>query len=178
MFGDWIVFLFSKFVFILFSKLESKYNFFFVFNHFFLFGICFHWIVFTYNYHIIIFLPQIQHNDANPGSPSGRAPPKVDKELVPVGRRQSNVVHHLLHCQPKQKPKTHNPQQTHNPRQTTANPLLHHNRRQLTITANPSRKTQIISPPLATQATAKPTIVGQPPIATHNPRQTQKITNP
>ena len=41
MFGHWILFLFPKFVFLLFSKIESKTKFFFVFNPFFLFDHCF-----------------------------------------------------------------------------------------------------------------------------------------
>ncbi len=47
---------------------------------------------------------------------------------------------------------TKNQTKTHNPRQTTTNPLFHHNH-------NKSFFTQIISPPLAT----------------HNPQKTQKI---
>jgi hypothetical protein len=83
------VFLFSKFVFILFSKLEFKYNFFFVFNHFFFFfclafvfiGL-FSLITTTSLFPSIIntlpthtFPPQTQHNDTNPCSPSGCEPP-------------------------------------------------------------------------------------------------------
>ena len=43
MFGDWILFLFSKIVFVLFSINESKFKFYTVFNPFFFFLV----IVFT-----------------------------------------------------------------------------------------------------------------------------------
>ena len=46
------------------------------------------------------FPPQTQHSDTNPNNPSGLEPPKVDKELVPAGRRQPNAARHLLHHQP------------------------------------------------------------------------------
>ncbi len=68
------------------------------------------------------FLPQTQYSDTNPSSPSGRDPPKVDKELVPARRRQPNAARRLLHYQPKQKPKTHNPQHTTDNRKPTSLP--------------------------------------------------------